>query len=269
MSALEWNDRGNPDTAWSFVPRRRRAVPAEATIRPVLERLRRAERGDSMPILREAPSIAPAILPGAAPAGKSFLSIAARFAAAAGVCSGLAVVAISPLGPQREDRAPVAPAPWSKPVQTISYKLQDRFGDAAPALPSAAETQGQPLRDGAGEVTGSLRADGEGALPAPLQLWATVPPVLVAAGWGADAQAAFDEATPKSGDIAPKEAAEHRAHAARHHWRFRRHVARSHADQAAAKPDARPAAAAADNSLGAALHRLFASPVKNSSERIE
>lgn len=256
MSAVELDDRSNPNTALYYAPRRPRQRPVDFTIRPVLERLQRGERSD-VPYIepeREAPSIAPAFLP-IDTAATSFVSIALRLAAVLGVCGGVAALTVWYQAPERADRAAPAPSVLPKPVQTISYKSQARMSGAALPRPEA-ETEGQPLRDGADAVA-PLRNGGDAALPAALSLYAAVPPTLSSGDWKPQAQNAFDEAMPNASAAPPQRAYEHAA--GPHH---RRHVSRRHGTHAAeqtqrAEQPARTATAAPDTSLRAVLHKIF------------
>ena len=250
MSALEWDERQIPSSVLYYAPRRPRRAADASSIRPILDRLNRAEgaypRVETVPLM---PNDEPIGEPDMAVARKRVPLIAARVAAVTGLCIGVGVIVVFSLPapqrdeqmPQREDRAALPATQMPKPVRTVSFKSQAGLTDREPV--SAAETNGEALRDTAQDA--SAQADGNAVLPAALQSWAAVPPALSLAGWMPAAQTSFGAVEPK--------AAAHERH--QHHLR-RRHVAHPAATQMT-DGKARVAHVPADNPLQAALHKIL------------
>ena len=137
-----------------------------------------------------APKEEPIGAPGPGAVRMSALAIATRFAAVAGASIGVAViVAFSLQEPRREDRAPLAAAAPAKPVQTVTFKSQDRFGGD-----TALATTGAP-RAAAHEVYDEAQA-AAGPLPPALASWAVLPPARLPAGWSPDAPMPVEAAAP-------------------------------------------------------------------------
>ena len=272
MSAVEIDDRGNPSSVLYYAQRRsRQQRPAadEASILPILEKLRRTEGArplvDSVPLIPSDETI------GAPDARRKALLIAARFAAVTGLCVGAAVVVAFFLqapqreepAPQREDRAALPAAQLPKPVQTVAFK--------SPAM--AAETRGQPLRESAQqaaqEAIDGRQVDNTAALPAPLTSWAAAPTALSAAGWSTAEKNSFDETAPAAPISAverakePKHPVRHAASVRRSHHRWPHHHATAAAAQQFKQPAGQTDAQAnvapppADNSLRSVLQKMF------------
>ena len=197
----------------------------------------------------------------------------------AGAGIGIAViVAFSLQEPRREDRAPLAAAPLAKPVQTVTFKSQDKFGaDTAPA------TTGAPLRGAAHEVYDEAQA-AAAPLPPALASWTALPPARLPAGWSPDAPMPVEAAAPMAqadavehhdAPAAQANAVEHReaaaqANAAEHHDAPARppaHVRRHPRVAHAARPPPQPAdtpeekteapVKPVDNSLRSVLDKMF------------
>jgi hypothetical protein len=281
MRAAEFDERTNPSAVLYHAPRRTAAAEG-SSIRPAPERLSRGER--RTPPLTEpvppAPKEEPIGAPGPGAVRMSALGIAARFIAVAGAGIGVAViVAFSLQEPRREDRAPLAAAPPAKPVQTVTFKSQDRFGgDSAPA------TTGAPLREAAHEVYDEAQA-AAAPLPPAIASWTALPPAQLPAGWSPDAPMPVEAAAPavqtdgmEHHDAPPVQAAamEHhegpaaQADAVEHHdapGRPPAHVRRHHRVAHAAQPPPQPAdtreekteapVKPVDNSLRSVLDKMF------------
>jgi hypothetical protein len=280
MRAAEFDERTNPSAVLYYAPRRG-AAAAGSSIKPVLERLSRGERR-TRPLTEPvppAPKEEPIGAPGPGAVRMSALEIAARFFAVAGAGIGIAViVAFSLQEPRREDRAPLAAAPLAKPVQTVTFKSQDRFGgDTAPA------TTGAPLRGAAHEVYDEAQA-AAAPLPPALASWTALPPARLPAGWSHDAPMPVEAAAPMAqadavehhdAPAAQANAVEHReaaaqANAAEHHDAPARppaHVRRHPRVAHAARPPPQPAdtpeekteapVKPVDNSLRSVLDKMF------------
>jgi hypothetical protein len=265
MSALGLDDFDDPRGARAYAPRRRHAED-DTTIRPVLERLRRAEGRVPPPRLMRKEPVQDMPAPDVEMVAKSAFPMTARFALAAGVLAliGAAATAGYLVPSANEHPAPAATStPTStalpKPVQTLSIQRPSN-AEAQSATRVIKDDARMPQQSAAAIATAGASAAAKQPLHAasdpstdPLEAWAAMPTGAAASGWSPPAQAAPDRATPappeistQSADAASKPEAGDAvqtsaiAHRARH---VARHRSAHHRRQRNARAQALPQAA--------------------------
>lgn len=284
MSALGLDDRNNPSTVLYYAPRRPRDVdvPAETTIRPVLERLRRNGEG-AVPYV-ESPPKAPhpdeIVLTLEPDTHRKVFAVAGHFAAAAAICAGIGAFAIWLHASGH--RAP----PATLASQAMPQKSQARLtADISNAVAAATNrgTQNETIGSASPDMPPMPQAT-NAAVPA--LSWPQAPLDMTSAGWmpaaaAQEGDARVAVAEPQDAEVKPVEpkAVEHEqrdesraAHAHRHHvWHSRHHHAVRAAAASAPQPAEQTQAVANasagvpspnDHSLNAALRRLFSSPAQ-------
>jgi hypothetical protein len=256
MSALSVNDPGDPRSHRYYAPRQRRVVAREATLQPILERLRGGTRdysaderlgGEADPV--SMPETELIVVPGR----RFSFAVVAAFA---GGAAAMAAVAVAYIAFETNGFLPVAPAAASAAAPPVAQ------APAAPAKIAARLTPNQPVsRARPAQSAQVATADAMAAVPvdtskgdrldasatpnvaasfdplrSPLNLWGGSPtqaaiegtdPALAAAGAPAAPAAPETTAAPPPHQVAQEQNAEHHAKAVRHHVRARhqaRHV---------------------------------------------
>jgi len=247
MSTLSVDDSGDPRSHRYYAPRQRRVVAREATLQPVLERLRNGARGYSaderLAVGAEAvglPQTEFVIVP---PRRFPLMALAAF----AGGATAVAALAVAYAALATNGGSPVAAvAPSAPSVATAPAKIDARL---APNQPVSRAHAAQP-QVAAADGTGAVPADtakgdrldapaspsaGYDPLQSPLSLWSLSP--TQAAIEGTDPALAAPGATPATAPPAgpavaaapPQHAApEHHAAPVRHHVRIHHPVRHAH-----------------------------------------
>ncbi len=179
MSILSLDDRGNPAGLSYQAVRRPRRFADERSIRPVLERLRRAGVADeSRPRpARKAISVEHLVLPEGALDADEPSSFMAHFAIGSAIAAGLAVAVVMLTEHSAADNAFAAVVRFPNKVQTVSF--------AAPAQelgPSVVARQSAPEDDSAAkEAVGPAESDASSA--SLFKPWAMIPAEMAPPAW--------------------------------------------------------------------------------------
>jgi hypothetical protein len=288
MSALGLDDRRGADGVPSYAPRRQHHADDDRSIRPVLERLKRAETPGSAPRRPREPVVQHAAPDDIGPALRNPMSMTARLLVAIGLLAATAAIGAGFLVPPEVTGAAnpkAAPAPESK-LATVNVGKSDRIVEQSAAVKdqaSVAKDQASIVAERASAVSDAGRtspltvADASGAAPAapamaaasqspaasPLKLWAMMPadlpPAVPPAGQAAMDEAAAPPPHPAAEDAPSKPAAGHHARRVTHHRRshHRRRATVARAPAQPAQTESVQSQATKKLPLQAAIDRLF------------
>lgn len=179
MSILSLDDRGNPAGLSYQAVRRPRRFADERSIRPVLERLRRAGVADeSRPRpARKAIGVEHLVLPEGALDADEPPSFMAHLAIGSAIAAGLAVAVVMLTEHSAADNAFAAVVRFPNKVQTVAF--------VAPAQelgPSVVASQSAPPNE-ADAQEASKPADSDAASASLFKQWAMIPAELAPASW--------------------------------------------------------------------------------------
>jgi hypothetical protein len=278
MSALSVNDPEDPRSPRYYAPRQRRVVAREATLQPVLERLRGGTRdysaderlgGDADPLSSEQPEFV--VVPERRCPVATLAAFAGGVTAVAALALGYVVFGANPGSPVA-DAAPTPPPSAQAPAAPA--KIVARVAPNAPVSPMRAP-QPMQARVATADATATLpvdpskgdRLDAPASSPAgtaydplqsPIGLWSLSPtqaaieganPAL-AAPVPPSTNAATAAAPPHP--VAPEHHETHHAAPVRHHVRHHVRQARHHRHRRAATTGEAVSVGAGQNTAGAA-----------------
>lgn len=184
MSILSLDDRGNSAGLSSQAMRRQPRFADERSIRPVLERLRRAGVADeSRPLQRRKTlGVELLVLPEGALDANESSSFMAHLAIGSAIAAGLAVAVVMLTERGAADNAFAAVVRFPNKVQTVSFVAPAKAQGS-----SAVASQSAPADEtGAQEV--KAPADSDASSASPFKQWAMIPAEMAPASWNPIAQ---------------------------------------------------------------------------------